>query len=69
MYFCFGISRTNSTAELVFIFARTEDIDEIQFLGLLLDAASKEEILKDKLKESTLITTYSKLLWGPICDM
>lgn len=62
MHFCFGISRINSTAELVFTFARTEDIDEIQFLGLLLDAASKEEILKDKLKESTLITTYSKLL-------
>lgn len=51
---------------MTFASARIEDVDTTHFLGSLLDVANKEEILE---KESTLSTTHSNLLRGPIYDM
>jgi len=64
MHFCFGICRINSTTELVFTFARIEDIDVIRISRIVIQCSKqrKEEILKEELKESTLITSHSNLL-------
>lgn len=63
MHFCFGISKINSTTELVFTFARRED-DAIHISRIVTRCGKqrKEEILKEELKGSTLITTHSNLL-------
>lgn len=63
MHFCFGISKINSTTELVFTFARIEDdVIHISRIVTRCGKQRKQEILKEELKGSTLITTHSNLL-------
>lgn len=71
MHFCFGISWINSTTEFVFTFASIEDIDVIHISRIATRCGKqrKEEILKEELKASTLITTHSNLLGCPISHM